>query len=233
MNQTYQEIPQQYSERRRFMRQNMMENGLQNMSLVDVVELMLYYTIPPSQDARPIAQELVDRFGTIDRMTKASSAERKQIPGVNELTDGHFAMIGMFIPYLLRNRMGEYPVFNTLKKLKEFCISLHIKHEYEVLYILCLNSTNRLIKKEVKVTVGTPQHINIELKHIIDAVANTSTVRVVLSHNHPGGLLEASSQDIKFTLVVKSVLESINIALYDHIIVADNEALSMKKLGLI
>ncbi len=166
-------------------------------------------------------------------MAKASSAERKSIPGLGDATDQHFAMIGMFIPHVLRNRFGDYPVFNNEKKLLEFCTSLHVMNEYEVLYLLCLNSANHLIKKEVKLATGTPLKANIELKHIMDAVANTATAKVVLCHNHPGGSLVPSGADIRFTEIVKNSMERIGIALHDHILVADNSAVSMKALKLI
>ncbi len=218
--------------RRKFLRKTMMEQGLKSMSLVEVVELMLYYTIHKG-DVRPIAHELVARFGTIDRMSKASSAERMSVPGMDELTDEHFAMIGMFIPYVFRNRMGEYPMLDTWYKLAEFCVSLHIKHEYQVLYILCLNSVDRLIKKECKVSIGTPLSLQYEMKHILDAVANTQTVKVVLCHNHLGYDPDPSKEDVEFTKHVQEYLRLIGISLHDHVIVTDNEAASMRSLGFI
>lgn len=217
-------------DRRKYLRQHMMEYGLQAMPIVDVVELILYYT-KPRGNVRPVAEALVKRFGSIDRMAKASSAERRSVKGIDELTDEHFAMIGMFIPYVFRSRLGEYPVFDTYEKLEEFCVSLHVMHEYEVLYALCLDARDRLIKKEVKIGVGTPEYINIELKHIMDAVANTATVQLVLCHNHPSGVLEPSTNDIKFTRVVQAALDKINIHLADHLIVADNRSVSMRAWG--
>ncbi len=232
MKTTVSKIDSEIRSRRKYLRNHMMEYDLQGIPLLDVIELMLYYTIP-NKDVRPIAQALVNQFGTIDRMVKASSAERLRIPGIGERTNEHFAMLGMLVPYLLRNKMGEYPVFDNKSKLYEFCASLHVMHEYEVMYLLCLNSASRLIKKEVKITVGTPSSANVELKHIMDAVANTATVKVVLCHNHPSGLLKPSTDDIKFTRSVKFALDRININLMDHIIVADNSTISMRELRLI
>ncbi len=218
--------------RRKYLRQHMMENGLQGMPIVDIVELILYYTIP-GKDVRPIAQELVDRFGTIDRMAMASSAERRSIPGIGERTDEHFAMIGMFVPQLMRSRLGRLPVLDTLSKLKEFCVAIQFTHQYEVLYVLCLNAGFRLVKKEVEITRGTPTYVNVELKHIMDALAYTATSKVVLCHNHPSGLLKPSGNDVEFTHMVKSYLDRINVTLHDHIIVADNRAISLRALKLI
>ncbi len=224
--------PIQPYNRRQVLRQNMMAFGLENMPPVDVIELVLYYTLP-IHNAQPIAQELLNRFGTIERIAKASSTERKSIPGIGSRTDEHFAMIAMFIPYVLRNRFGDFPVFCNINALKEFCIALHVMHEYEVLYLLCLNAGNRLIKKEIQIALGMPGYLNVELKHIMDAVANTATVKVVLCHNHPSGVLHPSHQDIQFNKTVQAALSNIQITLFDHIIVADNSAVSMKEMGLI
>ncbi len=214
------------------MRRRMMEFGLQNMPLVDIVELILYFTIPRG-DVKYIAEELINRFGTIDRMAKASSAERLSIPGVSKRTDEHFAMIGMFIPNVLRGRLGEYPVLDSYLKIMEMCKALHVMNEYEVLYVMCLNAGMHLIKKETKLTVGTPGHMNVELKHIMDTVANTSTVNVILCHNHPSGNLVPSTDDLDFTSLVASSLDRIGINLYDHVIVADNSAFSMREEGML
>ncbi len=223
---------QTLKERRNDLRQYMMENGLQGMPLVEVVELMLYYTIP-RKDVRPIAQELVNRFGTLHRMIKASSRERKSIPGLTDLTDQHFAMMSMFIPYLFRKRLGEYPILDTIEKLKEFSMTIHLMDEYEVMYILCLNAGDRLIKKECRIGFGTPTQAHVELRHITDAVANTSTVKVVLTHNHPSGVTVPSDDDIELTKTIRNYLARINITLQDHLIVADNTVVSMRLLGLL
>ncbi len=225
-----QESSDGYCNRRKYLRRRMMVHGLQSMPVVDVVELILYYTIP-KKDVRSIAEEMVRRFGTIHRMCEASSAERKSVPGIGNSTDEHFAMMGMFIPHLLRNRFGEYPILCDEKTLHEFCASLHIMNEYEVLYLLCLSVNGQLIKPEVKISTGTALYVNAELKHIVDAVANTSTAKVVLCHNHPYGGLLPSPEDVAFTRLTRDYLIHIGITLWDHIITADNSAVSMKEMG--
>ncbi len=232
LDQFYDEDNAAKKSRRQELRERMMKYGLKDMNIEEVVELILYFTVR-SKDASAIARELVKRFGTIDRMAKATSVERKKIRGIGNSTDQHFAMIGMFIPYVFRNRFPEFPQLDTMEKIKEFCITLQLKHEYEVMYVLCLDSRNSLIKPETRITMGTPKSANVELKHIMDCVANTSTSKVILTHNHPGGKLEPSINDIKFTKIAQSSLKLITIDLYDHIIVADNSALSMRELGLI
>ncbi len=209
-----------------------MENGLASMPLVDVVELLLGLTLP-TEVARNVAEIMISRFGTIERMSKASTEERMSIPGMTERTDQHFTMIGMFSTYMIRQRFGEYPLLDKRDVLNEFCASLVVESDYEMLYVLCLDASMRLIKKEAKISVGVVQRVNVELRHILDVIAYTRTVNVVLCHNHPSGELTPSLEDIQFTRIVKSALEQININLYDHIIIADSRPVSMRKLKLL
>ena len=64
------------------------------------------------------------------------------------------------------------------------------------------------------------------------AIKNNASA-VVLAHNHPSGILEASFEDIEFTQKVKSVLSTLGIMLLDHIIVSEGEYISLASKGFI
>ena len=54
---------------------------------------------------------------------------------------------------------------------------------------------------------------------------------MVLVHNHPSGNPYPSPQDIDITKKIYGLLSSVDICLYDHIIIGNNNYVSMKKLG--
>ena len=56
---------------------------------------------------------------------------------------------------------------------------------------------------------------------------------IILCHNHPGGTLKASKQDILFTKKINEYSKVFNINLLDHIIIANNKFISMKQLEYI
>ena len=55
---------------------------------------------------------------------------------------------------------------------------------------------------------------------------------VVLAHNHTSGLALPSKADIETTILMKNALEPLGILLVDHIIVADNDFVSMADNGV-
>ena len=51
--------------------------------------------------------------------------------------------------------------------------------------------------------------------------------KIILVHNHPSNSLKASSEDLHFTNITSKFLQVFNLELLDHIIVTENEHLSM------
>ena len=58
-----------------------------------------------------------------------------------------------------------------------------------------------------------------------------SASAVILSHNHPSGIALPSSEDYATTERVQTALNMVGVALVDHIIVADDDFVSMADSG--
>jgi DNA repair protein RadC len=56
---------------------------------------------------------------------------------------------------------------------------------------------------------------------------------VILAHNHPSGVLEASLNDRLTTFKIKKALRFIDVQLFDHLIISAEGNLSMKEAVLI
>ena len=66
-----------------------------------------------------------------------------------------------------------------------------------------------------------------------EAALRANAHSVVLCHNHPGGAAFPSQQDLEMTARLVQTLSNLDIVLVDHVIVADNEALSLVECGLL
>ena len=70
------------------------------------------------------------------------------------------------------------------------------------------------------------------MRRIVETALATNATSVVLAHNHPSGLAIPSGEDIQTTRRVAMALETVEILLADHIIVADGDFVSMVESGL-
>lgn len=81
---------------------------------------------------------------------------------------------------------------------------------------------------------GTINTANVHARPIIEQVLKLNAAAVILAHNHPSGLSDASHQDIAVTERIAQALELVDVRLLDHIVVGDNEVYSIlqrKKWG--
>jgi DNA repair protein RadC len=103
---------------------------------------------------------------------------------------------------------------------------------HEEFWILYLNRANYLIDKEcvsVGGTTGTVTDVKIIIKHALEKLAQS----VIIVHNHPSGNIKASNNDKNITTKLKQACSYFDIALIDHLIVADTKFYSFADEGLL
>lgn len=96
---------------------------------------------------------------------------------------------------------------------------------YEEFWVIFLNRSNKIIHKE-KISQGGISGTVVDNRIILKMAIEHLASSIILSHNHPSGQLQASQQDIQITQKLKEACKLVDIAVLDHIIVADNQYLS-------
>jgi DNA repair protein RadC len=73
----------------------------------------------------------------------------------------------------------------------------------------------------------------VDLKIIFTTALLRRAHRIIVAHNHPSGSKEPSKQDIRLTKRLKEAGDLLDLPLDDHLIVTDNDYLSMLEQGFI
>ena len=81
--------------------------------------------------------------------------------------------------------------------------------------------------------IGSINSVSIYPREIIKKCLQWGATSIVLCHNHPNGDATPSKEDINSTLNLQKVTNLLNIYIYDHIIIGDNNYFSMQKSGLL
>lgn len=81
--------------------------------------------------------------------------------------------------------------------------------------------------------IGSSNCININSRDIVRAALISNSEGIILVHNHPSNSLKPSSEDIKLTNYINKVIQVFNIELLDHIIVTEDNHVSLRKLDVI
>ncbi len=118
------------------------------------------------------------------------------------------------------------------KEAFEVMKSVFMDLPYEEFWLLLLNRSNNLIKKEF-ISRGGVAGTVVDAKIIFKMAVENLASSVMLFHNHPSGNLKPSDADIKITKNIKEAGRVMDINLLDHIIIADERYFSFNDEGMI
>jgi DNA repair protein RadC len=93
--------------------------------------------------------------------------------------------------------------------------------------ILFLDRKNGLIKDELH-SRGTVDHTPLYPREVLRRVIMLEACAVIIVHNHPSGDPTPSKSDIEMTSRLALMLQGIDVALHDHVIVGRNRHVSMR-----
>lgn len=197
-------------------------------SLLDyeILELLLTYSIP-RKDVKPIAKALLNKFKSIENVLNASKSQLLSVDGIGENSVILLNLFQTLIKRINENKNSDITVLDNSKTTALYCKNLLQDEMVEKFIVICLDNKNRIISSNVMFE-GTVNFIDIQPRNIIEKVIIDNASSVIIAHNHPKGKAQASLNDINFTLNIKNLLKTIHVALNDHIIVGENEILSMR-----
>lgn len=210
-------------------RQRYLETGLRGFDDVNVLELLLFYAMP-RQDTNPVAHALLERFGSLQGVLEASIRELKTVHGVGENT----AILLSLIPeisrrYMLRKR-PQRAVIGSVEDLFDYVLPLFTYHTEEYLYLISLDAGNRVLDC-TEIASGAVDAVDLNARKLLSIALEKRASKIVLTHNHPSGILVPSPEDVAITHALQDALKVFDIELMDHIIVGDGECCSMRKDG--
>lgn len=147
--------------------------------------------------------------------------------GFSESEAQLFSLIPGLTRYTLREQFGAHPRIDRLSIAGEYLKTLYVGVSIEQFNVLHLDASGRLIQCKM-LQRGSVDETPFYLDHLLQDVIHSGASAIVLSHNHPGGTLRPSSADIQCTLSAIGALYPLDVLLLDHIIIADDRAVSLR-----
>lgn len=214
---------------RKRLKERFLAEGLDNFNEVNVLELMLFYCVQ-RQDTNPLAHRLLDHFGKLSAVLDASAEELMKVSGVTEHIATYLTMINAVGRFYLRNRSADTKILTTTEACGKYLLPYFHALQKETVYLLCLDAKCKVLACK-KVGEGSVNSASISIRRIVETALGANAVTVVLAHNHPSGLALPSVEDIQTTRRLSQALHTVEIILADHIVVADDDFVSMVQSG--
>lgn len=205
------------------------QEGLDGFEELQVLELLLFYCIP-RQDTNPIAHALLNQFGTLDQVLDASVEELQKVPGMGENAATFLALVHALDRRYQISKEQHLKIFNTIEECGRYLWSRLKDLRYETVYLLCLDAKCKVLCCK-KVGEGSVNSAAIPIRKIVEIALGANASSVVLAHNHPSGIAVPSDADKLTTRKIAAALSAVEIQLVDHIVVAEEEYISMALSG--
>ena len=213
------------------MRRQMKTSGMDSLSDVQVLEVALYYAIA-RRDTNEIAHALLRRFGSLSGVLEAPRAELLKIDGVGESAADLLLLFIQMERRHLMDRAGRQTILDTTYKCAQYLMPRFIGEQEEVVYLLCLDAKCKALDCSL-IHRGAVNMTAISVRKIVKAALDHNATSVVVAHNHPRGLARPSREDRATTLALKAALDAVDVVLVDHVIVADEDFVSLADDGLL
>jgi DNA repair protein RadC len=213
------------------MRARLLAAGPEALADHEMLEMLLFLALP-RRDTKPIARELLTRFGGFGPVVTASPAELRTVEGLGDAGIAALKLAQAAASRLLRGEVAAKPVLRSWEALTDYLRAVLGYEKTEQFRVLFLDMRTRLIADEI-MGRGTINHAPVYPREIARRALELHASTVILAHNHPSGTAEASRDDIAMTREVKRALQPLGILLHDHLIVTGDACISMLQQGLL
>lgn len=102
---------------------------------------------------------------------------------------------------------------------------------HEEFWVIYLNNSNKVIYKS-QLSKGGITGTVVDVRIVFKTALEQNAVAIILCHNHPSGVLQASEQDKQITRQLKRAGQTMSINVLDHVIVTEKGYISFVDEGL-
>ncbi|MDP6603471.1 MAG: DNA repair protein RadC [Rhodospirillales bacterium] len=216
---------------RQRLRARFLKGGAETMPDYEMLEMLLFGA-QSRRDVKPLAKELLRRFGSFAEVISAEPEQLRQLDGIGEGAVTALKSVQAAAQRLLRDGVMERPVLSNWESLMDYCRASLAYEKTERFQILFLNRKNVLIADEIQ-QKGTVDHTPVYPREIVKRALELGATALIMVHNHPSGDPTPSEADIAMTREVRDAGEKLGIVLHDHVVVAKGGYQSFKTLGLL
>ena len=218
-----------HSGHRQRLKDRFLAEGLDHFEELYVLELLLYYCIP-QKDTNPIAHALLNHFGSLTAVFEATPEELTKVPGIGKNAATFLNLIPQAGRYYQIKRAEPGRILRTIEQCGSYLVPYFSGRENETVFLLCLDAKCKVLACR-EVGEGSVNSANVPIRRVVEIALAEGASTVVLAHNHPSGIAIPSGEDIATTRRLYAALSTVDVILADHIVVADDDYVSMVQSG--
>jgi len=214
-------------------RQRLLESyysaGLSGLSQVEMLELVLTFAIP-RKDVNGLAHQLLARFGSFHNVLDTPLPVLLQVEGMTRRAAALLRLIPqLWAQYDIdRNRSGV--AYSRTEELSRLLLPRFRGVREESAWLLCLDAKYKFLDCR-QICTGSVNSLSMSVRRVVETALAVNASVAVLAHNHVSGIALPSQEDIETTRRLEVALKLVDVTLADHLIVANEDYVSLYQSG--
>ena len=209
-----------------------MRYGVSTLSDAELLAIILR-TGTKGMDATSLSCEVLKSYAGKDGIVGLCNVgihELMKIKGIGKVKAIQIQAIVELAKRLSKGSISERKSFSNPKLIANYYMQDMMHLEVEKVLLVMLDNKCKLICDMI-VSQGTVNSSVISPREIIIEALKHRAVFIVIIHNHASGDPTPSNDDYNFTDRLKRAAEIVDIPLLDHIIIGNNQYISLKETG--
>jgi DNA repair protein RadC len=183
-------------------------------------------------DAVELSRSLLRDYGSLRTVLDAPVAELAARRGIGPAKAAVLgAVVALAERYLACGIVRE-DVFTASTDVRRYLRLRLGGRPREVFAALFLDAQHRLIAFR-ELFLGTIDSASVHPREVLRETLSLNAAAVIFAHNHPSGVAEPSSSDVRITERLSNALQLIDVRVLDHIVVSVDATVSMAERGLL
>jgi len=213
-------------------REKLAQRGAQALSDAELLAILLR-TGMAGKGVLQLAQELLHLPGRpgLSGLLHASAADLAHIKGLGPAKRAELLAVLELARRALGEQLRSRAALDSMAAVVEY-LQLHLAaRAHEVFAVLFLDNQHRLLAFE-ELFRGTLTHSSVYPREVVLRALHHHASACILAHNHPGGSVQPSPDDVALTRTLRATLDLLDVRVLDHIIVAPGRHFSLAQQGL-
>lgn len=172
-----------YHGHRERLRQRFFSAGADALSDYELLEMALFAAIP-RRDTKPLAKELLNKFGSFTEVIHAPIARLREVKGIGDASISQLKLLAAASGRAAKREIARKLALSSWNDVIDYCRSGMAFADKEQFRLLFLDKRNQLISDEIQQT-GTVDHTPVYPREVIKRALELSATALILVHNHP------------------------------------------------
>lgn len=201
---------------RKRLKEQFYKSGTDGMSDFTLLEFVLFFG-KPQGDTNILAHDLIEHFGSFDKVFEADHEELKEVSGVGN----HIAfLLRTFLPVqkrYLEKKAGDNFSYSEKEKIRKFLDAKYTGVQHEKAMLINFDSKGMYTNCDF-IADGDFGQVSFNCRKVASSIVKNRAVFSILVHNHPSGICKPSVSDLTCTNSLKNFLAQLDVTLTDSII---------------